>query len=82
MVGWGPVLRLLLVSSGGLLEWGNLCNSGSGLGCPGLVDVAPDPSPPVMSVRSGLSGGRAGCQGVSRCLVTSASPDMHAGNLA
>ena len=31
--------RFLLVSSGGLLEWGHLCNSGSGLGCPGLVDV-------------------------------------------
>ena len=34
MVGWGgPVFQFLLVSSGGLLEWGHLCNSGSGLGC-------------------------------------------------
>ena len=35
----GPVCRFLFLSSGGLLEWGHLCNSCSGLGCPGLVDV-------------------------------------------
>ena len=47
-----------------------------------MDSVAPDQSPPVMSVRFGVAreGVMLVTKGVSRGLVTSASPDMHVGS--